>query len=158
MNKLKNYILMAAGFAVLAGVVAGITAGPAIAQAIKAALVKNVDEPGRQAYQIELFCTGSGGCRYIGAAIPNNRRLVAQYLSVQVYNTSSKPFVAVGSDNPTPFTFPDFYQVGLNFFAGSQPLTMYYDSGQTPEMNCSGTGANVTCDALLAGYLVDLSL
>jgi hypothetical protein len=158
MNKLKNYILMAAGFAVLAGVVAGITAGPAIAQAIKAALVKNVDEPGRQAYQIELFCTGAGGCSTTGAAIPANRRLVAKYLSVEVYNTSSKPSASVRSTNPTPFALPDFYQRGPNDFAATQPLTMYYDSGQTPVLGCQGTGANVTCDALLVGYLVDLTL
>ena len=42
MNKFKNYLLMAAGFAVLAAVVSAITAGPAIAQAVKTALVHDV--------------------------------------------------------------------------------------------------------------------
>ena len=42
MNRFKNQLLMAAGFAILAGLISGITAAPAIAAAIKAALVKNV--------------------------------------------------------------------------------------------------------------------
>src|ERR1035441_147578 len=60
MNRLRNYVLMAAGLAVLVMVVGVFSAGPAIAQAVRAALVSNVDDPGRIPYQILGSCFFSG--------------------------------------------------------------------------------------------------
>ena len=46
--------LMAGGFALVGVVVGAFTAGPAIAQAVRAALVSNVDDPGRVPYQVGI--------------------------------------------------------------------------------------------------------
>ncbi len=60
MNRWKNYVWMAAGVAALT-VVGAFTAKPLLAQ-IKAALVQNVDEPGRIPYQSSaVFAQGSPG-------------------------------------------------------------------------------------------------
>ncbi len=59
MNRFKNYVLMAAGFAVLVMTVGVFSAGPAIAQAVRAALVSNVDEPGRIPYSVAIHMEGA---------------------------------------------------------------------------------------------------
>ena len=86
MNGLKNNLLIAAGFTVLIAVVGGISAGPAIALAVKAALVKNVDEPGRSPYQSHSICVGTGDCRSNFVGIPQNTRLVVQSVTIYVHN------------------------------------------------------------------------
>ena len=45
MNKVKDYLLTAAGLAILVAVVSAIIAGPAIAQVVRATLVQDVDNP-----------------------------------------------------------------------------------------------------------------
>jgi hypothetical protein len=55
MNRFKNYVLTAAGFAVLVMTLGVFTAGHAIAQAVRAALVQNRDEPGRQPFTLTSF-------------------------------------------------------------------------------------------------------
>src|SRR4051812_19831243 len=85
MNHFKNQILLAAGFSVLTGVISGITAAPAIAAAVKAALVKNVDEPGRMPYRVEVHCdtVASNICSADGPAVPAGMRLVIEHVSAQ---------------------------------------------------------------------------
>ena len=56
MNRLANYVCMAAGFAILVFTISALTPGSALAQIVKAALVKNVDEKGRVPYSFTQFC------------------------------------------------------------------------------------------------------
>ena len=70
MNRFKNYVLTAAGFAVLVMTVGVFTAGHAIAQAVRAALVQNRDEPGRQPFTLTAlsdspFWQVPAGKRYV---------------------------------------------------------------------------------------------
>jgi len=157
MNKFKNYVLMAAGFAVLAAVISGVIAGPAIAQAVKAALVKNIDEPGRTPYQVDLSCSANGGCMVDLAAVPNNRRLVVQYISIQLNSSTSPPRLLLTSPVLFPLiSIPVVFAEGQNYIA-AQALTAFYDSGKTPEILCGGTGINFGCQGTIVGYLVDLT-
>ena len=71
MNRFKNYAMMAAGFTVLAAVIAGITAGPAIAAAVKAALIKNVDERGRSPHSVGVKCYASNSREVIAYLSPS---------------------------------------------------------------------------------------
>jgi hypothetical protein len=97
MNRWENYVWMAAGAAALT-VVGAFTAKPLLAQ-IKAALVQNVDEPGRIPYQSSaVFAQGSPGCAGPGCfsctgtfcalsftQIPSNKRLVVTGVFGKVY-------------------------------------------------------------------------
>ncbi len=80
MNRFKNYLWMAAGFTVLALAISAFTPGSALAQIVKAALVKNVDEPGRVPYQSENSCSDPFTCAIEFSIVPANKRLVAQYV------------------------------------------------------------------------------
>src|SRR5271169_2061592 len=109
MGRFRNYIVMATGFAFLIAVVSGITAGPAIAQIVKAALVKNVDEPGRSPF-LSSEQGGGGTCsgfnclssdQFNGPAA--NTRLVIKDVSARVYLASGgKVFSAQLFSCPTP--------------------------------------------------------
>src|SRR3954454_4054241 len=81
MNRLKYYLY--AGIGVSALFVTGVfTAKPLLAQ-IKAALVQNVDEPGRNPYQESQFtvCGGPQNCNFQFAMIPAGKRLVLTLLN-----------------------------------------------------------------------------
>jgi hypothetical protein len=92
MNRFRNYVLMAAGFAVLVLVVGVFSAGPAIAQAVRAALVSNVDEPGRIPYHIPIALSGDCMLGCIGVAspkqgrVPAGKRLVITNVTGQVFH------------------------------------------------------------------------
>jgi hypothetical protein len=111
MNKFRNYLLTATGIVFLTAVVSGITAGPAIAQIVKAALVRNVDEPGRSPF-LSSEQGGGEGCggfncissdQFNGPAA--NTRLVIKDVSARVYLASGgKIFSAQLFSCPTPNT------------------------------------------------------
>lgn len=138
MNGFKNYFWMAAAFAVLAMVVGVFSAGPAIAQAVRAALVSNVDDPGRIPYRIELRplinhqdCTAQltdfAGYQIDAPPVPAGKRLVITNVSGRIATnlpggTLIVPFVAgLFSDVAVyaPITYGGSFQ-GLNYFAFSQ--------------------------------------
>jgi hypothetical protein len=160
MNKFKNYILMAAGFAVLVGMVAGITAGPAIAQVIKSALVKNIDEPGRAPYSSFATCIGANTCTMSFPMVPANKRLVVQFLSASLNNpnpVSNDVFLFLTSVGKN---YARLVAVGIDGenWAASQPMTAYIDAGAIPQLNAVLTGAiGLSASGILTGYLVDLT-
>jgi hypothetical protein len=63
-------------------IVGAIDATPAVAQ-IRAALVQNVDEPGRNPYQETQFtiCGGPQNCNFTFAFVPSGKRLVLTHVS-----------------------------------------------------------------------------
>ena len=81
MNRLKycHYAAIGVSALLLTGV---FTAKPLLAQ-IKAALVQNIDEPGRNPYQESQFtvCSGPQNCNFQFATIPAGKRLVLTHLN-----------------------------------------------------------------------------
>ena len=158
MNNFKTYILMATGFAVLAAVVSGIAAGPAIAQIVKSALVKNVDEPGRSPYSASASCSAADGCDMSFARVPANKRLVVQFVSANVSASN------VNGDIPSLVllsgkihAYLPTTRVTKGFSNTGQAVTAYIDGNEVPILNATLLGAAVQANGILTGYLVDLT-
>jgi len=171
MNRFKNQILLAAGFAVLAGVITGITAVPAIAQAIKAALVKNVDEPGRVPFQVVLndVTPGNGGCFASTLPVPTGKRLVLQHVNadielggvgnkVQIFRVTVGGGLSIGNS----YLHPELNDGsgGYNYYVVNSDVRMYLDAGQAAQVDgfFSTSGTPEGCRTTLTGYLVDVTI
>jgi hypothetical protein len=167
MNRLRNYVLMAAGLAVLVMVVGVFSAGPAIAQAVRAALVSNVDDPGRIPYQIlgSCFFSGTTECHSNLPQVPARMRLVITQVSGYVQeNLPGGTFIApVLSGGRGRIQIPVLFEgsaSGLNYFSFNQVDTMFVDAGQNP-MVAFFLGAipsqNSGVEFTLTGYMLDCS-
>ena len=166
MNRFRNYVLTAAGFAVLATVVGVFSAGPAIAQLAKAALVKNVDEKGRVPWQLTLTTNSCPfpGCFITFPAVPAGKRLVIEYGSGLVQQTSSTlslpAFVLLNEG-----AFP---QARLGPFVPnvspqsawilSATLLYYVEEGRSPQILSSSATPVSYVEATISGYLIDKSI
>ena len=165
MNKFKNYILMAGGFALLAAVVSGITAGPAIAALVKAALVQNVDERGRVPYKSSAFCSEipplntATHCDMTFSPVPANTRLVIEHVTGSADLDAGGYFVSAGGsgghitpkfEGTSPFTpfQPDHWVI-------NEVVLDYVEAGQAPFISANAT-TKVFMNATLTGYLVAL--
>lgn len=66
-----------------------ISDGRLIAQAVRAALVENVDEPGRHPYVENSVCV-SGNCTLTFSVVPSGERLVVTSVSAESYAISGR--------------------------------------------------------------------
>lgn len=146
MKRFRNYVLMAAGFVVLVAVVGVFTAGPAIAQAVRAALVSNVDDPGRIPYAGQAICTFNGpGCAATLPLVPNGKRLVITHVSGRISESLPggslvEPFVL--AENGVSFPVPTFLgpfssNILFNHFVFSQSELLFAYSGQRIEVGAT---------------------
>ena len=170
MHRFKNRILLAAGFAVLAGVISGITVAPAIAAAVKAALVKNVDERGRSPYSAVLNCYNPTGnaCNASATAVPAGKRLVIEQVTASAVVPGGAKILSYQVQVPSPGTswvnlhmeFNGTDIGGADFFSVNDPVLVYVEAGQTPgvEIGTNVPGGSVSTVARLTGYLIDLSI
>ena len=171
MKTFKGYILMATGFAVLGAVVSGITAGPAIAAAVKAALIQNVDEPGRTPYSARVSCNGaagSGGSCFASASapVPAGYRLVIEYVSAGWNSPGTFLELVLGSldagnaFSPVAYLPPTLLPStgGNNGYVANQSLRAYVEAGSTPSVSIAqNTSGVVFLDGYVSGYLVNLN-
>ena len=97
---MKNKLLTLAGALALLAVLGKFYAKPVFAQ-VRAALVQNVDEPGRTPYQQELQVIGNSGCDtdfctpgFTFAVVPANKRLVIKQVSATFYASAGASVLA----------------------------------------------------------------
>lgn len=165
MNRFKNYVLMAAGFGMLS-VLAGIfSAGPAIAQAVRAALVSNVDDPGRIPYQSQRACIfSSGSCVVSFPPVPDGKRLVITHVSGSLQDTLPGGTLVLG--NLSSFGTSIAITVtftgssgGSNYFTFDQSALLFYDARLHPEVTMTvgafGQPSNSFASFTLTGYMLD---
>jgi hypothetical protein len=183
MNRWNKALCILAAISTLAAAGA-FTAKPLMAQ-IKAALVQNVDEPGRMPYQsTALFSQGGGGCAgpncfscsqsfciVTFAQVPGNKRLVVTSVLGQVYVDTPgvlQPIQLGRVFIPTVLqtgTFPGAGAgtdniVGIN--AAASMLTPI-DGGTSPAMTLvattpfSSSNGTTMGQITITGYLVDCS-
>lgn len=140
MTRFRSYVLTAAGFAVLVMVVGIFAAGPAIAQAVRAALVSNVDDPGRIPYQYGGDCSfyNDTSCFVQGQPVPAGKRLVITHVSGDVSENlpggslilpslaSSRLFAAGPIHFPVAYAGND--QTGLSRFVFNDETLMIVDA------------------------------
>src|SRR5437868_3030599 len=106
MNKFKNYVVMAAGFAVLAAVISGVMAAPAIAALAKAAVIQNRDEPARQPFLI----VGNSGI------VPAGKRYVIEhfFMRCDVSLPGAMSGLTLFSEQPTNEAYAVAHRHGPN--------------------------------------------
>ena len=153
--------------------VCSLAAGTASAQT-RAALVKNVDEPGRTPYQTMVdfdpnppVCSGAI-CIIRFPAVPAGKRLVVEHVSVLVgVSGGGQPsflafgdFAVVNSNNIAIIT-PVFANTGINmggvmFWALDRPVRVYFEAGAVPKLKLIlSTNPAFVGEASVVGYLID---
>ncbi len=163
MTRFRNRVLMAAGISVLVLVVGVFSAGPAIAQAVRAALVSNVDDPGRIPYQLAGSCNfTSGVCDVHLPKVPDGKRLVLTHVSGEVdENLPAGTLINVRvlgrSIIHLPVTYIGNY-LGLNSFVFDQQVLLFSSpTDNTLAQIYLGAPANIDSFAEFnfTGYMLD---
>lgn len=152
------------GSSVVSGQVAATQSGPWNVGLLGTVSVQNVDERGRNPYQVRVHCeTSSGnGCSVEAAAIPNGKRLVLEHINaaVQLYNANGIQNVNLFLKNSSrAVALPaqlvssngDFWNYVIN-----ESVLVYVEAGDALVFNPSSWDSGVNATAHLAGYLVDL--
>ncbi len=151
MNRIRRFLWFAAGLAAVALVVTLGTESRAIAQAVRAALVQNVDEPGRNPYSENGGCFGTG-CNATFSPVPAGKRLVVTFVNGGF------------GDNNTIFAVLAGHGADVRIFATTPvgavsvfnvPTAAYYDAGEKPILGCEGCSASFA-SGTLSGYYVNL--
>jgi hypothetical protein len=155
MNKLKRLLCFTAGFAAVSLAITLGTETHAIAQAVRAALVRNQDEPGRNPYfeTKDVICTAQGCVAYF-SPVPAGQRLVLTFISTQCCQYGTPPqsvgLVDLGKHQQT-FATQVFDAIDSGI---SSPVVAYFEAGETPIVIAAGIGGNL--EASLSGYFISL--
>jgi len=132
-------------------------AKPLLAQ-VRAALVKNIDEPGRNPYHASGSCSDpTGNCDVVFPAIPAGKRAIIEYVSADLIASLGglTPAAALtetpsGGDSiilPTFARFPGDFGV-------SERVVLYEEAGEQPKLHAANASVN---SVTISGYLVDLT-
>jgi hypothetical protein len=167
----------------IAALLSSVTVREALAQTIRAALVKNVDEPARAPFQFFLQARrgdpqcGTNFCGFYLGAVPANKRLVitnvsatinldstavVQHLRLLVYDPSfnilsqfTVPF------NPDPYPADTISAGSPRRYVVNEQLRWYVEAGKNPLLDFHTTGGGLDTSwpnqFLITGYLVDLT-
>jgi hypothetical protein len=145
-------------------------AKPLLAQ-IRAALVKNIDEPGRTPYQSSQFCSTPGNtvCSADLTPVPAGKRLIVQHLSglvsCQSINANCElqfNYVLLGTKGQFSFIGGDAAYAPMQTSANSltainQDVRLYVEPGGVPEYQMIFNSGPVAANVTITGYLVDLN-
>ena len=128
------------------------------------ALTSSVDDPGRLAYQSSGFGDCSPGptfgCEISFSAVPAGHRLVVQHVSGG-FRDPTGVIVQLGSTTSgnVESVFSHFLAISVNSLSAfDQPVLMYVDAGDYPEVNLSNLGSTAFSplfEMTLTGYLLD---
>jgi hypothetical protein len=161
---MKNRLLTLAGALALAAVVGKFYAVPAIAQ-VRAAVVKNLDEKGRNPYYQtqNCFSSSTNQCTVAFPVVPPNKRLVVEFIASSVDTPTALQtveFAANGNFIPILHTQQGNDSSGNKIYVANQPMLYYYEPGQVPYLAMSAATAGfefMSGQVTLTGYLVDLT-
>ncbi len=120
-----------------------------MAQAVRAALVRNQDEPGRNPYSQFAECLGTE-CSLTFPPVPAGQRLVVTFVSMATGNGNGGPIAFAGHGQDVRFLQSQNATVSIT----NSPIVAYYDAGETPTLNCFCP--NTLMEATLSGYYVSL--
>ena len=162
---MKNRVLAAVTVLAFCMVVGHFGAKPLLAQ-IRAALVKNVDEPGRIPYQSNAICefTIHNDCNAPLTPVPAGKRLVLQHASV-LRQCIAPPcigsYVAIRSHDHSLSTGPAAYvsspRLTNSFTALDQDIRLYLEAGDIPTLEMGFSEGESFASFTITGYLIDLN-
>jgi hypothetical protein len=167
---MMNKLLMGAAALALLGALGHFGAKPLLAQ-IRAALIKNIDEPGRTPYQSSQSCNTPGNtlCSADFTPVPAGKRLVIQHLSglVACYSINNNcelqfNYVFLTTKGPNYLSGGDSAYVPMQTSANSQTainqdVRLYVEPGGVPEYQMVFNSGPVFAYVTITGYLVDLN-
>jgi hypothetical protein len=161
---MKNRLLTFAGALALTGVLGHFYAVPLMAQ-VRAALVKNLDERGRNPYMQTLACYSStlSQCQVFFPVVPPNKRLVIEHVNASVDSPTALSVVDFSGNGTIQHVLMQLQgqdSAGNNIYVANQPFLTYFEAGQQPSYAVfAKTGAFqfVSAGMTITGYLVDLS-
>ena len=167
---MKSKLLTLAGVLALLAVLGHFYAKPLLAQ-VRAALVQNVDDPGRIPYQASVLGTTGANCSIIGctfafAPVPAGHRLVVQHVSMFIQPNANSVPAGVSLTAKTASSaflvnvvFHATVQAADNDIRFDQPVMAYFDAGETPlasiQASFNTAAPNATQLAFLSGYMLD---
>jgi hypothetical protein len=127
----------------------------------RAALVKNVDEKGRNPYEAIVPCTATPDtsvCFVNIAPVPAGKRLVLEYVHAFIYTgTSYAPFVTIDSEDGGTLAGFAPTGIGSSFYVVNSPLLLYVEPGKRVYFRAGGVApAGYAGSVTFTGYLVDL--
>ena len=163
---MKTRLLTFAASLALVAVLGHFYAKPLLAQ-VRAALVSNVDDPGRIPYSYAITCSFTGArCISELPKVPAGKRLVIENFSGLVYESLPGGTLLIPSLNSGPKSvfLPATYagsQNGHNVFVFSQRMLGFYDPGEFPfaQIQLGNNDFDVSSYAqyLVTGYMLDCS-
>lgn len=171
MNRVIRTLVLMSVLVVVSGFFLSIVADRAIAQ-VRAALVKNIDEPGRMPYQqLVQFstseCVSVLFCIVSFNPVPAGKRLVVEHVSMLVFvQDGGQPNLLAFGDGFSTNTgnvaiLENDFKVGRSVlgqtaWSFSRPDRVYYEAGQTPKVKVGASAAfGFDGNASLHGYLID---
>jgi hypothetical protein len=167
---MKNRFMTMAGALALLAVVGKYYALPAIAQTVRAAIVKNIDERGRNPYAIGVSCIPTSGYCYatgIGGPIPGGMRLVVENINIAGFfptgGSVTRTALAVNTaiqrlHDVTGGTSADAGN-GQAIYALNANLIDYVEAGESPSLlfAMKGNTTGAIFFGAITGYLVNLN-
>jgi hypothetical protein len=157
---MKQKLLTFAGALALLAVVGKFYAVPVMAQ-VRAALVKNLDEPARNPYMQTAFVSCSSPttlCDILFPAPPAGRRLVVQHLSANIGAPNGINVSLLLAPGNVQFALPAHVDQAPANLSVNEPVLAYFEPGQIPLYRIAiPVGSSVAASAVISGYLVDLT-
>lgn len=163
---MKNRLITLAGLLALLAVAGKFYAVPAMAQAVRAALVQDRDSRARNYYQAQNVNCGYlvGYCPTDLAVVPAGKRLVIDHVSGEVFTPGQNDLwrVALVAKNASFLAFFPFSSgspTGNNFYNHlfSQDTFAVFEAGQTPQIAAFSSGAGaIAWQASVSGYMIDV--
>jgi hypothetical protein len=160
---MRNKLVMGAAALALLGVLGHFGAKPLMAQ-IRAALVRNIDEPGRSPYLSASPIVGLTPFTCIAefAPVPPNKRLVVQYISgyTALTGPSTKVFAILEAPNllvNVPRAYLSATLVGGSQYVANQEMVLYVEPGGVPRLRFEVSNVSCTAAGTLSGHLIDLN-
>jgi hypothetical protein len=150
MQRWKHFTRIGLALVALAAVTTLVTQRQAVAQAIRAALVRNQDEPGRNPYSQFAECA-SNTCTVTFPPVPAGQRLVVTFVNALIGQTNGA--LELGGHGQELRFFVAQNATSTSSIVNS-PMVAYYDAGETPTLT---PGAGTTfVESTLSGYYITL--
>lgn len=155
MNRFNRWIWIIAGIAVLGASLTIMTEGRAMAQAVRAALVRNQDEPGRNPYSEQQFCT-TVNCSLTFAAVPPGQRLVLTSVNFAMAGATPVSTAVVLRGHLDHARVIPGTPLGTALI-GNAPVMAYFEAGEQPVLTCATAPCgNTLLQSILSGYFISL--
>jgi hypothetical protein len=174
---MKNTLLTLAGALALAAILGKFYALPALAQATRAALVQDRDNPARSAFSVKVPVDETLNAAF--PAVPAGKRMIItnMYFNVlaNVINAQCQATVIADNGHESYYNLPLISNFLTPIYAGSAPFDMALDAGQhgqtgllctyqfqnetivvTPFPTEVGPATATEMDVVYSGYFIDI--